>query len=161
MDRMNSRIAQAYGYAVCFITVIVMLIALKQVVDAAFDLSDPIRADGGGYGRMGRDITNFEIYKAEAKRQPAVRAEMIAQAGPGVRPDQPATVGASKAAADTASDAELRRLYDAERETAIGNARFRATRSLVGNLLLILLAAVLFAIHWRWLRQRDSLPASA
>ena len=161
MDRVNSRIAQAYGYAVCFITVIVMLIALKQVVDAAFDLSDPIRADGGGYGRMGRDITNFEIYKAEAKRQPAVRTEMIAQGGPGVRPDQPATAATSKAAADTASDAELRRLYDAERETAIGNARFRATRSLVGNLLLILLAAVLFAIHWRWLRQRDSLPASA
>ncbi len=161
MDRMNSRIAQAYGYAVCFITVIVMLIALKQVVDAAFDLSDPIRADGGGYGRSGRTITNFELYKAEAKRQTAGRTEMIAQGGPGVRPDQTATAGTSKAGADTASDAELRRLYDAERETAIGNARFRATRSLVGNLLLILLAAVLFAIHWRWLRQRDSLPASA
>ena len=161
MDRVNSRIAQAYGYAVCFITVIVMLIALKQVVDAAFDLSDPIRADGGGYGRSGRTITNFELYKAEAKRQPAVRSEMIAQGGPGVRPDQPAQAGSSRVGADTASDAELRRLYDAERETAIGNARFRATRSLVGNLLLILLAAVLFGIHWRWLRQRDSLPASA
>ena len=161
MDRMNSRIAQAYGYAVCFITVIVMLIALKQVVDAAFDLSDPIRADGGGYGRSGRTIINFDLYKAEAKRQTAVRTEMTAQGGPGVRPDQPATVGTSRVGADTASDAELRRLYDAERETAIGNARFRATRSLVGNLLLILLAAVLFAIHWRWLRQRDSLPASA
>jgi len=161
MDRVNSRIAQAYGYAVCFITVIVMLIALKQVVDAAFDLSDPIRADGGGYGRSGRTITNFDLYKSEAKRQTAVRTEMTAQGGPGVRPDQPAQAGSSRVGADTASDAELRRLYDAERETAIGNARFRATRSLVGNLLLILLAAVLFAIHWRWLRQRDSLPASA
>jgi hypothetical protein len=161
MDRTNSRIAQAYGYAVCFITVIVMLIALKQVVDAAFDLSDPIRADGGGYGRSGRTITSFDLYKAEAKRQTAVRTEVTAQGGPGVRPDQPATVGTSRVGADTASDAELRRLYDAERETAIGNARFRATRSLVGNLLLILLAAVLFAIHWRWLRQRDSLPGSA
>src|SRR6266481_4209027 len=108
MDRMNSRIAQAYGYAVCFITVIVMLIALKQVVDAAFDLSDPIRADGGGYGRMGRTITNFELYKAEAKRQPAVRTEMIAQGGPAAQLDQPAGAGASKAAADTVSDAELR-----------------------------------------------------
>ena len=44
MDRINSRISQVYGYAVCFITVVVMLIAIKQVVDAAFDLSDPIRA---------------------------------------------------------------------------------------------------------------------
>ena len=48
MDRINSRISQVYGYAVCLITVVVMLIAIKQVVDAAFDLSDPIRADGGG-----------------------------------------------------------------------------------------------------------------
>jgi hypothetical protein len=150
MDRTNSRIAQAYGYAVCFITVIVMLIALKQVVDAAIDLSDPIRAEGS---RTGRTLTNFDVYKVEARRQAIARAEV----GP-----TPATVAPSKGAVDTtSSDAELRRLYDAERETAIGNARFRATRSLVGNLLLILLAAVLFAIHWRWLRQRDSLPASA
>ena len=160
MDRVNSRIAQAYGYAVCFITVIVMLIALKQVVDAAFDLSDPIRADGGGYGRSGRTITNFELYKTEAKRQPSVRTEMIGQGGVAVRPDQPASAAGSKVLADTLSDSELRRLYDAERETAIGNARFRATRSLVGNLLLILLAGVLFGIHWRWLRQRDTLPAA-
>jgi hypothetical protein len=150
MDRTNSRIAQAYGYAVCFITVIVMLIALKQVVDAAIDLSDPIRAESS---RTGRTLTNFEVYKVESRRQAIARAEV----GP-----TPATVAPAKRAADTtSSDAELRRLYDAERETAIGNARFRATRSLVGNLLLILLAAVLFAIHWRWLRQRDSLPASA
>jgi len=157
---MNSRAAQVYGYAVCFITVIMMLIAIKQVVDAAFDLSDPIRADGGGYGRMGRTITNFELYKAEAKRQPGVRAELIGQGGLAVRPE-PAPVTGSKVASDTLSDAELRHLYDAERETAVGNARFRATRSLVGNLLLILLAGVLFAIHWRWLKRRDALPASA
>jgi hypothetical protein len=35
MDRINSRISQVYGYAVCLITVVVMLIGIKQVVDAA------------------------------------------------------------------------------------------------------------------------------
>jgi hypothetical protein len=145
MDRINSRISQIYGYAVCLITVVVMLIAIKQVVDAAFDLSDPIRADGGGYGRMGRPITNFELYKMEARNQ--------ARTGTG---PQPAAV---KVSADSAlSDADLKRMYDAEREAAIGNARFRAIRSLVGNLLLIVLAGVLFVIHWRWLRARDSVP---
>ena len=144
MDRINSRISQVYGYAVCLITVIVMLIAIKQVVDAAFDLSDPIRADGGGYGRTGRPITNFELYKMEARQQASM----------GNRP-QPAL----KVSADSAlSDADLKRMYDAEREAAIGNARFRAIRSLVGNLLLIVLAGVLFGIHWRWLRARDSIP---
>ncbi len=149
MDRINSRIAQVYGYAVCLITVIVMLIAIKQVVDAAFDLSDPIRAEGGGYGRMGRPLTNFELYRVEARRQPDYRGGPTTAAPPVRQP------------ADTLSDAELRRLYDAEREQAIGNARFRAIRSLVGNLLLIVLAAVLFGIHWRWLRGRDTTVAPA
>ncbi|MDQ6690364.1 MAG: hypothetical protein M3Z18_07625 [Gemmatimonadota bacterium] len=151
MERVNSRISQVYGYAVCFITVIVMLIAIKQVVDAAFDLSDPIRADGGGYGRTGRPITNFELYRVEARRQ-----------NTGREPATPPAVAPPKGPVDTtSSDAELRRLYDAEREAAIGNARFRAIRSLVGNILLIVLAGVLFVIHWRWLKARDSLPAAA
>ena len=147
MDIIHSRIAQVYGYAVCFITVIVMLIAIKQVVDAGFDLSDPIRAEGGGYGRMGRPLTNFEVYKMEARRQPEMRTA-------------PTPAGPARPASDTLSDAQLRQMYDAEREQAIGNAKFRATRSLVGNLLLIGLAAVLFGIHWRWLKRRDGLPAT-
>jgi hypothetical protein len=148
MDRINSRISQVYGYAVCLITVIVMLIGIKQVVDAAFDLSDPIRADGGGYGRMGRPITNFELYKMEARRQGPTRLDVQRGVVEKASPDS------------AASDADLKRMYDAEREAAIGNARFRAIRSLVGNLLLIVLAAILFAIHWRWLRARDSMPVT-
>lgn len=147
MDRINSRISQAYGYAVCLITVIVMLIGIKQVVDAAFDLSDPIRADGGGYGRMGRPITNFELYRMEARRQGPTRA-------------YPMPPGEKVSADSTTSDADLRRMYEAERETAIGNTRFRAIKSLVGNLLLIVVAGVLFTIHWRWLKARDSVPVT-
>ncbi len=143
MDRMNSRIAQVYGYAVCFITVIVMLIAIKGLVDAAFDLSDPIRAEGG---RMGRSLTNFEVYKMDARRQ-----------GPR---DAPGPVTQQAAPDSTMSDAYLKRMYEAERETAAGNARFRAIRSLVGNLLLIVLAGALFGMHWRWLRKRDSIPVT-
>jgi hypothetical protein len=140
MDRMNSWIAQVYGYAVCFITVIVMLIAIKGLVDAAFDLSDPVRAEGG---RMGRSLTNFEVYKMDARQQGTRAAP-----GPAVQQASPDS---------TMSDAYLRRMYEAERETAAGNARFRAIRSLVGNLLLIVLAGALFGMHWRWLRKRDSI----
>ena len=143
MER-SPRIAQAYGYAICLITVIVMLVSIKGVVNAAFDLSDPIRAEGGGYGRMGRPLTNFELYKLEARR-------------PGARDaNAPPEAAQPKGARDSVStDTDLRRQYDAERDAAIGNAKFRAIRSLVGNLLLIILAAVMFGIHWRWLRQRE------
>lgn len=143
MDRINNRIAQAYGYAVCFITVIMMLFSIKSVVDAAIDLSDPLRAEGS---RSGRALTNFEVYKIDARSQ-------------GVRPGPVAPVAPAKGgtASDTMTDADLRRLYDAERENAIGNARFRGVRSLIGSLFLIALAAVLFGVHWRWLKRRDAL----
>jgi len=147
MDRVNSRIPQAYGYAVCFITVITMLFAIKQVVDAAFDLSDPLRAEAGG-----RPITNFELYKAADWSRIGPKD----QNGP-----MPVAGTPARSRADTVSDTDLRKLYDAEREAVTGNARFHAIRSLVGNLLLITLAAVLFTIHWRWLRNRDAAPAAA
>ncbi|HEX6627602.1 MAG TPA: hypothetical protein VF105_06595 [Gemmatimonadaceae bacterium] len=143
---MNSRIAQVYGYAVCFITVIVILISIKSVVDAVIDLTDPIRAESGGYGRSGRSLGNFELYKLDARREP--------------RP--PSTVaGPPKAQADSLSDADLRRLYDAEREQAIGNVRFRAMRTLIGSGLLIVVALILFVVHWRWLRTRDVASSAA
>ena len=148
MDRINNRIAQAYGYAVCFITVIMMLFSIKSVVDAAIDLSDPLRAEGS---RSGRTLTNFEVYKIEMRSQ-------------GVRPGPVVPVAPAKggiASDSTTSDADLRRLYDAERETAIGNARFRGVRTLIGSLFLIALAAVLFGIHWRWLKRRDALAETA
>ena len=149
MDRVSNRIAQAYGYAVCFITVLMMLFSIKSVVDSAIDLSDPLRAEGS---RSGRTLTNFEVYKIEARNQ-------------GVRPTPAAPAAApvkGNAASDTTaiSDADLRRLYDAEREAAIGNARFRSIKNLIGSVFLIVLAAVLFAIHWRWLRKRDALPVT-
>lgn len=151
MDRINNRIAQIYGYAVCFITVITMLISIKSVVDAVIDLTDPIRAEGGGYGRMGRPLTNFEVYKLDARRDPQ-RQTVPLPAG---------TTTTATAMRDTLSDPELRRMYDAEREQAIGNAKFRATRTLIGSLLLITLSAILFVVHWRWLKRRDELPITS
>lgn len=155
MDRINNRIAQTYGYAVCLITVIVMLISIKQVVNALIDLSDPIRAEGGGYGRMGRPLSNFEVYKMAARREPDPRRPTTVPAPPETVPTRPAT---SRPAADTLTDAELRGMYDAEREDVIASARFRAKRSLVGSLLLIILAGALFTFHWRWLKKRDAEP---
>ncbi|HET9637243.1 MAG TPA: hypothetical protein VFP26_15035 [Gemmatimonadaceae bacterium] len=146
MDRMNSRIAQVYGYAVCFITVIVMLISIKSLVDAVIDLTDPIAAESGGYGRSGRSLSSFELYKLDSRRDPRV---------PVSEPIKPVN-----AQSDTLSDAELRRLYEAEREQAIRNVHFRAVRTLIGNGLLIIVAVILFLVHWRWLRERDALPAT-
>jgi hypothetical protein len=158
MDRMNSRAAQVYGYAVCFITVIVMLISIKSVVDALFDLSDPIRAEGT-FGRMGRPLTSFEVYKIAARREPGGGGgrSTVMVTTPGAPLVRPAPEPPSR---DTLSDADLRKMYDAEREDVMSNARFQAKKSLIGNLLLLILAGALFGIHWRWLKQRDAVPVT-
>jgi hypothetical protein len=64
----------------------------------------------------------------------------------------PGGPASSKASADSLTDAQLRQLFEAERDAQIGNAKFRATRNLVSGILFIVLAGVLFTIHWRWLR---------
>ena len=146
MDRVNNRIAHVYGYAVCLTAIIVMFFSARQIISAAINLTNPLRAELGGFSRMGLPLTDFELYKVEARRRP--RYPMY----PGVTPPpvQPA---------DTA-EAELRRQYDAERTTTIESARFQATRSLVANLLLIMFAAVVFGVHWRWLKRQDALAAA-
>jgi len=144
MDRMNRFVAQAYGYAVCLITVIVMLVSIKGIIDAAFDLSDPVRAQGG-YGTSGRPLTSFELYRMEVRPG-------------GARPVRRTNNGRELIADTVASDADLRRQYEAEREAKIGNAKFQATRSLFSGLLFMILAGVLFFIHWRWLKGITSAP---
>jgi hypothetical protein len=146
MDRINNRIAHIYGYAVCLTAVIVMFFAVRQIINASINLSNPLRADMGGYSRMGLPLTDFELYKVEARRRP--RFPMYPGAAPqAVQP------------ADTA-EAELRKQYDAERAAAIDSGRFQATRSLVANLLLLIFAVIVFGLHWRWLKQQDALAAA-
>jgi len=144
---MNSRIAQVYGYAVCFITVIVILITIKSVVDALIDLTDPIAAESGGYGRSGRSLSSFELYKLDTRRDPRA---------PVAEPTTPVN-----AKPDSLSDTQLRRLYEAEREQAIRTVKFRALRTVIGSVLLMIVSLILFVIHWRMLRERDGVPAAA
>lgn len=151
MDRLNRFVAQLYGYAVCLITVIVMLISIKGIIDAAFDLSDPVRAQGGAFGRSGRPLTSFELYKMDARR------EGVRDRGPS---PSPAPDGHGTTADTISSDADLRRMYEAEREAQIGNTKFQATRSLFSGLLFIILAGALFFIHWRWLKGITSAPTT-
>ena len=126
MDRINSRIAQVYGYAVCFICVIVILISANQVMNAAFDYSNPGRATVY-YGRSGT-VSTFATYRMEARH------------------------GADSAL----SDAELRRQYDAEHADQIDSTRYRALRTLVSGIVFLLLGTTMFLLHWRWIRRNNA-----
>jgi len=138
MER-SSKIAQAYGYAVCLIAVITLLFSTKGIIDAAFDSSAPIRADRYG---MGVNITSFEAYKRD-------RFERAGSGRPVPGPD-----GTVTQQTVNYSDAELRAMFEDDRANHIENVRFRAMRSLVSNLLMVVIAVGLFVTHWRWLRRQ-------
>ncbi len=140
----SSRIAQAYGYIVCLIAVVVALISLAGIVGGVFDYADPVHSDK--YGRSGMSVTSFSAYKREYyARQPA-------SARPG--PD-----AVARPVVDSIPEEALRRMYQEERADHIENTRFRALRSLVGAVLLMIASLVLFSVHWKWLRRQSQRTA--
>ena len=135
----SNRISQVYGYAVCLIAVITVLISMNGLVKSLFDLSDPLRADG--YGR-GVSLTSYTAYKRDQQQRAGpIRAR---SAPPG-----------SETVAATPTETELRQMFEDERLDQIGAVRFRAMKTLVTSALMTIIAIGLFLMHWRWLRRED------
>jgi hypothetical protein len=135
MDRGN-RVAQLYGYTVCLVALVTILITLPAIVDNFFTLSNPAQGDTR-FG-FGASLGSFEAYKASQRQSGAV-AEPLG--GRQAREEPPP------------SDEELRRRYEALRADQIASNLFGARRSLVRNGILLALALGLFVSHWRWVRR--------
>jgi hypothetical protein len=142
-----SRVQQFYGYAVCLVAIVTLLIALSNLVEAAFDRADPLQAGAGRYGHPEVSLTSFEAFRATQPQQPTQPPDRLAAGATAPGPDQPSTVRA-----DTLTTAELRARYEALRADRIARVSFDATRTLVGAALLVVVALGLFVGHWRWLR---------
>jgi hypothetical protein len=84
------------------------------------------------------NLTSFEAYKRD-------RIE---------RRDRPVPEGGTAQTAWT--DEQLRQMFNEERISHTEDVKFRAMRSLVSNILLVVIAFILFATHWRWLRREGS-----
>jgi hypothetical protein len=61
----------------------------------------------------------------------------------------------------TPEDETLRGMFEAARADRIQSVRLQLRRALVSNGLIIVLSALLFAIHWRWLRGSPALKIGA
>lgn len=133
MER-SDRVPQLYGYSVCLIAIVVMLVNVSSLVNQSFTLSNPLAADRFGWG--GAVLTSYETYKATMSRMES---------------PFPATAAASNAPKPT--DAELRAQYEALRADQIVRARLEARREMTNSILMLALAAALFAWHWRWVRR--------
>jgi len=124
----SGRAWQWYGYAVCLTAVITGLICISGIINNAFDLSNPLAGE-----RFDGSLSSFEAYKAARERRasPSDELQVI----------------------DTLSEASQRSRYEALRADRLAQRTFQANKGLVTSLVLLIVAAALFATHWRWLRR--------
>jgi hypothetical protein len=139
-------IAPLYGYLVCLIAVVTLLISASNFVDAVFLRADPL-SSRDNFGPFGGSLTSLEAYRATMDEARGMRPTRVD--------------GAPVAPGDTLTTEQLRTRYEALRADHIAKNSFQATKDLVKHGLLILLSAVLFFTHWRWVRSQRGANASA
>lgn len=138
VDKPN-RIAQLYGYTVCLIAVIVSLLSISSILDAAYDRANPLQSEMG----FGVSMTSFEAYRATYRRE-----RVMFGRGEAAEPD-------------TISEAALRQQYDALVADRTAATRYRTAKSLMTSSVLLVIAVALFFLHWRWVRRLNGARAGA
>lgn len=138
MTEKPNKISQWYGYMVCLIAVVVFLFSLTGLINALFDLRDPIHGGSGFFAFPQVNLSSFENFKVDKLAQ-----LQINESGE----SEPLYVP---------SDEELQAMYQAAREDQITNIVNRAYRMITIDIIMIIVAAGLFVWHWKWLsRMRE------
>jgi hypothetical protein len=133
-DAVGNKVAQFYGYSVCLVAVIALLVSIGSLAGALLEWGDPLHAaDMAGYPP--RSLASFETYKMDILNPP--------YGGGGG--------GQSNAPRYTPDDDTLKRMYDAARTDRIQSINARVRRTVVTNSVIIFFGIALFVIHWRWL----------
>jgi hypothetical protein len=130
------RVPQLYGYTVCLVTLIWAILATIAIIEASLTLNAPLYRNDRMYGPFEPSVTSFESFRTtyDMSRRMMTRDPEAAKL-------------------DSVPEAELRRRYESLRADRIERNTVEARRSLITNILSLLIAAALFAFHWRWLRR--------
>lgn len=124
----RSKVQQAYGYAVCLVCIIAGLITLVNVMNASMDFAHPEASPRFGFGPA---TQTFDEWKMMESRRFVVPGQPVQPLPP---------------------DSVLQRVYASERSEQLARAHWDAMRSFITNIVVLLVAIVLFVVHWRWLR---------
>lgn len=130
-DALGNKVDQFYGYSVCLVAVIALLVSIGSLAGAILERSDPLHAaDMAGYPP--RSLASFETYKMDILNPPYGAPQ-------------------SNAPRYTPDDDALKRMYEAARIDRIQSINARVRRTVVTDSVIILAALILFVTHWRWL----------
>ena len=132
----SERVPQLYGYTMCLVGLLWALNSIVGLVEGAQALSAPAYYRQNQFG-IEPSISSFEAFRLTYDR-----ARRFSSGDP------------SESKLDTVPEAELKRRYETYRADRIGAIEVEARQGLVTKAVSLLLAAGLFAFHWRWLRLR-------
>jgi hypothetical protein len=123
----SQKIQMVYGYAVCIVAVITLLISVTSLVYSVIDLSDPFSAYKT-YNKNAPSLASFDNYKVDIIRSLDSENEL------------------------NLNDPMLMRMYDSAKQDAISKVKHEANRSIIVNTLIILITIILFITHWIWMK---------
>lgn len=124
------RMAQIYGYLVCLVAIITILICVSSLVSAILDLGDPIHS----VWSPPPSLASFDNYKMDILKSTPKEGEIARTA---YIPD----------------DRTFHAMYEAAKNDKIQGVRHESNRMIVINTILIVICILLFVIHWRWMRK--------
>ena len=124
--------ALIYGYGVCLVAVITFLISTTGLVSAILDLGDPLHA---GFTPQGSpSLASYENYKLDVMKS-------FQQSAAGNKENY------------TPDETTLKAMYESARNEKIMKVRHDSNKSILLSSLMILIAAVLFVTHWKWMQR--------
>lgn len=134
------RIQQLYGYLVCLIAIVTLLISVASFTNAILDLTRP-----NNVGLYGPD--------SEASSYAAYRLNQL---------ERTTTVQEKTGRSDLMpTDSAMRADFETQRQTREAYDRWSNKKSIITSALMIIVAFALFMIHWRWLRSLTRQPEAA
>lgn len=140
MQKNTIDFGKIYGYTVCLVAILAFMYGSVRVTGGMLDLREPPYTK---IYRNGPSLVSVGSY----------RMDLLGQLGcPGA--ESPTAVGLP-------ADSSFQRMYEAERMYRLALSHQVTRRKIVVNVVLQVLAVLLFAAHWAWLRRRErpSTPA--
>lgn len=123
----QSKVPTIYGYAVCLVTVITIIISVADLVNAVIDLGDPLHAERDY--QKSPSLASFENYKMDILTSSDKEQTFV--------PD----------------DTTLRAMYESAKDDKIQSVKHRTNRTIMVCSILIVICLVLFITHWMWMRK--------
>jgi hypothetical protein len=132
MEKSKKTGAQIYGYTVCLVSIITFLISISALVNAILNLGDPMHS--GYTPAWSPSLASYESYKMDLLKT-SQKGDEITKAS--YVPD----------------DQTLRAMYEAAKDDKIQKVKHDSNGSIIVCSLLILIGALLFITHWRWMQK--------